>query len=76
MIDGIYLVFSLAIIFCLAIWLSSLTVKSFEGVLIWIMILVAIFVYVSIFDLWILILMIIINITIIGLKKNMNGSDL
>ena len=73
MIDGIYLVFSLAIIFCLSIWLAALTVKSFEGVLIWIMILVAIFVYVSIFDLWILILMIIINITVIGLKIHNKG---
>lgn len=75
MIEGIYLIFSLAIIFCLAIWLSTLSIKSFEGVLIWIMILVAIFVYVSIFDLWILILMIIINITVIGLKLH-KGSEL
>jgi len=75
MIEGIYLVFSLAIIFCLGIWLSSLSIKSFEGVLIWIMILVAIFVYVSLFDLWILILMIIINITVIGLKIH-KGAEL
>lgn len=76
MIEGTYLVFSLALIFCLAIWLSTLTVKSFEGVLIWIMILVAIFVYVAIFDLWILILMIIINITVIGLKINNKGAEI
>lgn len=76
MISGIYLIFSLAIIFCLSIWLSSITVKSFEGVLIWIMILVAIFVYTSMFDLWILILMIIINITVIGLKINNKGSEI
>lgn len=76
MISGIYLIFSLAIIFCLSIWLSTLTVKSFEGILIWIMILVAIFVYASIFDLWILILMIIINITVIGLKLNIKGSEI
>jgi len=75
MIEGIYLVFSLAIIFCLGIWLSSLSIKSFEGVLIWIMILVAIFVYTSLFDLWILILMIIINITVIGLKIH-KGAEL
>lgn len=70
MISGIYLIFSLAIIFCLSIWLASLTVKSFEGVLLWIMILVAIFVYVAIFDLWILILMIIINIVVIGVNSH------
>lgn len=75
MISGVYLIFSLAFIFSLAIWLASMSIKSIEGVLLWIMILVAIFVFVSIFDLWILILMIIINIVVIGLKIHKKGVD-
>lgn len=74
MISGVYLTFLLAFIFCLAIWLSSMTLKSFQGVFLWIMILVSIFVYIGLLDLWILILLIIINIVFIGIQvKNKEG---
>lgn len=73
MIEGVYLVFALGFIFCLSIWLSSLTVKRTEGVLLWIMILSAIFVYVGLFDLWILILLIVVNISFIYIKNT--GSE-
>lgn len=73
MISGVELYFSLGLIFVLSIFLSSITVKNIEGVFLWIMIIVGIFVYTSIFDLWTLILCIIINIIIIGIKKNKGG---
>lgn len=74
MISGVELYFSLGVIFVLAIFLSSISVKNIEGVFLWIMIIVGIFVYTSIFDLWTLILCIIINIIIIGIKRNNGGN--
>lgn len=68
MIEGVYLYFTLAFMFCLAIWLSSITSKSIEGVFLWLMIIDAIFVYIGILDLWTLILLIISNIIFIFIK--------
>ena len=67
--DDIYYVFLLVFVFGFSFFMNYLTYNNFGCFLAWLMIFVSFFVWTSLFDLWILILVILVNVLYIGINK-------
>lgn len=67
--DTIYYVFVIAILFGLSVFLNFITYNNLGCFLAWLLMLDCFFVWSALLPLWTLILLIVINITYIGIKK-------
>lgn len=67
--EDIYIIFVIALIFGLAIFLNYITFNNLGCFLAWLLLLDCFFVWSTLMPLWSLILLIIINISYLGIKK-------
>ena len=67
--DTIYYVFVLGFIFAFSFFMTYISYDTFETFLAWLLIITAFFVWTAILELWILILLIIINVLVVGINK-------
>jgi len=72
--ETIYYIFLLAFIVGLSYFMNFLTFDNLESFLLWLLIITSFFIWTGILDLWILILLIIVNVFAIGLKRYNRGN--
>ena len=72
--ETIYYIFLLVYVVGISYFLNYITFNNLESFLLWLLIITSFFIWCGILDLWILILLIIINVFAIGLKRYNRGN--